>query len=1023
MTVSERSNGASAVAVPSVEPPADDDVEWALIADEAVHPVAGFTSVLELRYLAHLHKTISAVIVVNTLYCSFSPLLLLLGLRTVELDEGWEETGFLLVSIPVVVTLIIAMAINALANKNELQQARVHDTLASIAMAVVVIWISTAEFEGDNECARLWKRNHPDASDADVRARCATDFSASVYIVFMECVATNLRLPVVYPALAGGFAGACLSLLFLTHATIMSEVQTAVRCVILLSVSLAIAAVVYAIDKTNRSSFLLTKTVVRLTEEAKDTSKHINGLLEAMLPASVLTRLAAGEDRIFDVAKVATVSFSDIAGFTNWSAERSSQEVVQLVSTLVSAYDLSAKECKVSKVKTIGDAYWAISGLPEPTAECAARICNFGLRQQELLVGLNEKNPQWNGIELRVGCHTGRLVGGIIGTQQLAYEVFGETNDVAQKHEQLAPHGGVLVSQSTADAARSSDILRFLVHAGIEIHGHATYLVTRSSAPRLGHGHGSLRALTTNGTTDATLNRRDDRANVMRVLGLGKRGGQSTDASSRRSLGSAVNSARGTPMHRAVNMQTNSFGAVEEVSFGDAPGVVYVTGAADVSDAAGDEEPDIEMTRVGCAHKFTNPNTEEEFYAFDHVAKYDIRQVANVCNGGAGLVWMMCVLIELPPPRYGEAAASMVIFALCGACFLGMAAVSRLKADLSRAQGRAIYFLGYALCSGYGLAIELLPQDLIVIDPWCMTAICMPMLYVSPPADVWLVFHLLATLCFAVSYFLAGVRSAVEDGTIVVLAMVMAAVWFGVVQNSRDRAKFKTKKLADGAGAVVAAEGELQHQILASMAPAHVQRDMVALVTSAAFKAGEPVSISHTLSNVTVCFVTIDTHGQLDDSPHAYDDISGNHERVEACLAKYPAGTKIKSVGNMIVVAGPLDVDATAEDAAAAAKDIFSFAYDVTHKFRGHDESRVLGLRAGVCSGPVVACVMGTDRLAYDIFGNTVNTASRCMTTAQPGTMQSLVAQQQLYGDHKRGPGDVATVVMKGKGDVGVYRS
>jgi class 3 adenylate cyclase len=66
---------------------------------------------------------------------------------------------------------------------------------------------------------------------------------------------------------------------------------------------------------------------------------------------------------------------------------------------------------------------------------------------------------------------------------------------------------------------------------------------------------------------------------------------------------------------------------------------------------------------------------------------------------------------------------------------------------------------------------------------------------------------------------------------------------------------------------------------------------------------------------------------------------------------------------------------------------------------------------------------MGTDRLAYDIFGDTVNTASRCMTTAADGKLQSLEAQQGLYravGD-TRPPGETRSVAMKGKGEVEVY--
>jgi adenylate cyclase len=95
---------------------------------------------------------------------------------------------------------------------------------------------------------------------------------------------------------------------------------------------------------------------------------------------------------------------------------------------------------------------------------------------------------------------------------------------------------------------------------------------------------------------------------------------------------------------------------------------------------------------------------------------------------------------------------------------------------------------------------------------------------------------------------------------------------------------------------------------------------------------------------------------------------------------------------------------------------MFEFAHDVVSRTK-------LAERAGVCSGNVMASVMGTDRIAYDIFGNTVNTASRCMSTTAEGTMQAAMATKGLCGeDFATPPGAVAKVFMKGKGDVAVYR-
>jgi class 3 adenylate cyclase len=74
-------------------------------------------------------------------------------------------------------------------------------------------------------------------------------------------------------------------------------------------------------------------------------------------------------------------------------------------------------------------------------------------------------------------------------------------------------------------------------------------------------------------------------------------------------------------------------------------------------------------------------------------------------------------------------------------------------------------------------------------------------------------------------------------------------------------------------------------------------------------------------------------------------------------------------------------------------------------------------------TGPVMATVMGTDRLAYDIFGDTVNTASRCMSTAAPFTMQvPMLTRPACVSDDDVPPGEVVQVFMKGKGDTAVFR-
>jgi class 3 adenylate cyclase len=1060
------------------------DAAWAAHPDESVHPITGFTSEVEAHYLVELHRAVGAAVAVFALYITFLPMSAILGLRVFRLDSGSATLAFYYFLLPFVTVMLAAIVINSFATDGELPRARRHDAILSSVAFVVVVSMAALELEFDNECAAEHERANPGATPADVRAVCATQVYHLVLMVFMICVTCNLRTHVTYPSLALAFAALCVSPLYLSRATISTGSQIVVRIIVLGVVYIAAAAVAFTLNRENRESFLGVKKVVRLTEETKQMAEQINGLLEAMLPESVLVRLAAGEHRIFDMAQVASVAFADVAGFTDWSSDRTSEQVVQLISALVSAYDVAAKECQVAKVKTIGDAYWAISGLPEPTNESALRICNFALRQQELLVDLNAENPQWGDIELRVGCHTGHLAGGVIGTQQLAYEVFGETNDIAEQHEQNAPLGGVLVSLATMEHAMLSEGFAFAEYH-VLIDGVETYVATRSGAPPLHLPLHRLDSIAVMG--DHALTSRHDRANVMRFFGLGAARNAPLTGSfevvttptaaarhaSHNSILSSGNSVLGRVLVSPGTSQRRSsrgsrlsvstlvsptqqphpdaatpkrvnplsqhdiavpdarrdellglpIGAVDAESSGAADSnAQHVDSDGGINDEhATAAQADIEMVRVGCAHKFANPETEEEYYEFDHVAKHVIRQVANASMGAAGFAFLLAVLIELPAARYAEGAASMAIFAAVGSCFVGLFAAARLTAGLTRSHGKAIYFLGYVLACGYMLAIALVPHGLFATGPLTMAAIFNPLYYVSPPADVRLVFHLIAMAVMLSCVVLASARPLIPL-FILGLGIALAVVWFGLVQNQRDRSKFKTKKLADGAAAEANAEEALQRQILASMAPAHVQDDMVALVTSDAYKAGEPVSISHTLPNVTVCFCKIKTKDGVEDPHEAYDDIMAMHQLVEECLDQYPLATKIKSVGTAIIVAGPLHVGASDDEVRAAAKDVFNFAAKVSRSVG--DGGQHLAERVGVSSGPIVASVMGTDRLAYDIFGDTVNTAARCMTTAPLFAMQSPVAHQELYCDatDSMPPGQVVQVAMKGKGAIEVYR-
>lgn len=144
------------------------------------------------------------------------------------------------------------------------------------------------------------------------------------------------------------------------------------------------------------------------------------------------------------------------------------------------------------------------------------------------------------------------------------------------------------------------------------------------------------------------------------------------------------------------------------------------------------------------------------------------------------------------------------------------------------------------------------------------------------------------------------------------------------------------------------------------------------------------------------------------------------HMEVEKVLSRFPRLTKIKTVGANLVVAGPLSESATVAESDAAAREMLLFTHALVH---GSVENYPLCRRCGVNTGPVMAVVIGTTRLAFDLFGDTVNTASRCMSTATTGTLQFSESTASSAGNVSGISARATEVAMKGKGVVSVFVS
>jgi adenylate cyclase len=139
------------------------------------------------------------------------------------------------------------------------------------------------------------------------------------------------------------------------------------------------------------------------------------------------------------------VLFADIVGFTRLTARLPADEVVDLLGRLFARFDELVAARGLEKIKTIGDAYMAAGGLPEPLDDHAARVVDLGLA----MIEATQEDDRFADLRLRIGVHSGPVIGGVIGDRKFAFDIWGETVNVASRLESQGLAGRVQVSAAT----------------------------------------------------------------------------------------------------------------------------------------------------------------------------------------------------------------------------------------------------------------------------------------------------------------------------------------------------------------------------------------------------------------------------------------------------------------------------------------------------------------------------------------------------------------------------------------------
>jgi class 3 adenylate cyclase len=200
------------------------------------------------------------------------------------------------------------------------------------------------------------------------------------------------------------------------------------------------------VQQHNEELEALVKERTILLENEKEKS---DALLYNMLPKEIADEIkekgSAAPRRYEEV----TVLFTDFENFTSTAATMSAKKLVSEVNEIFEAFDNIIEEFKLEKIKTIGDAYMAVSGLPVENEKHALACVQAAKAMQEFIDRRNENAAvKWR---MRIGIHSGSIIAGIVGKKKFTYDIWGSTVILASRMEEVGEIGKINISATTCD--------------------------------------------------------------------------------------------------------------------------------------------------------------------------------------------------------------------------------------------------------------------------------------------------------------------------------------------------------------------------------------------------------------------------------------------------------------------------------------------------------------------------------------------------------------------------------------------
>ncbi|WP_083244174.1 ammonium transporter [Leptospira tipperaryensis] len=200
------------------------------------------------------------------------------------------------------------------------------------------------------------------------------------------------------------------------------------------------------LDENEKARKELAKAYSKVQKEQERAEK----LLLNVLPKSIADKLKKDSSVIAQSFSEASILFADIVGFTEIAGKFHPEKVVRILNKVFSAFDLMAEKYGLEKIKTIGDAYMVVGGLPQPRKDHTLAIAHMAWEMMDMLKRFRIKEGNLK-LDMRIGINTGPVVAGVIGTKKFIYDIWGDAVNVASRMESHGLSGQIQVTNSTAD--------------------------------------------------------------------------------------------------------------------------------------------------------------------------------------------------------------------------------------------------------------------------------------------------------------------------------------------------------------------------------------------------------------------------------------------------------------------------------------------------------------------------------------------------------------------------------------------